>query len=74
VNSCIRRQAWERIPFPEIDFGEDQAWAFEVQKAGLATGYAAEAVVRHSHDYVRSSSSPAATTRRGSCGASSAIR
>lgn len=51
VNSCIRRSAWERIPFPEVDFGEDQAWAHEVQQAGLATGYAAEAVVRHSHEY-----------------------
>jgi len=51
VNSCIRRSAWERIPFPEIDFGEDQAWAFAVQEAGMATGYAADALVRHSHDY-----------------------
>lgn len=51
VNSCIRRSAWERIPFPEIDFGEDQAWARAVQAAGMATGYAERAVVRHSHDY-----------------------
>jgi rhamnosyltransferase len=51
VNSCIRRQAWERIPFPEIEFGEDQAWAFRVQQAGLATGYADRAIVRHSHAY-----------------------
>jgi rhamnosyltransferase len=51
VNSCIRKQSWERIPFPEIEFGEDQAWAFEIQKAGLATGYVEWAVVRHSHAY-----------------------
>ena len=51
VNSCIRRTAWERIPFPELDFGEDQSWAFEVQERGMATGYCASAVVRHSHDY-----------------------
>jgi rhamnosyltransferase len=51
VNSCIRRAAWERVAFPEIEFGEDQAWAFEVQQAGLATGYARDAAVRHSHDY-----------------------
>lgn len=51
VNSCIRRSAWERIPFPEVDFGEDQAWARAVQAAGMATGYAERAVVRHSHDY-----------------------
>jgi rhamnosyltransferase len=51
VNSCIRREAWARVPFPEIEFGEDQLWAREVQRAGMATGYADEAVVRHSHDY-----------------------
>lgn len=51
VNSCVRREAWERVPFPEIDFGEDQAWACEAQRAGLATGYVDDAVVRHSHDY-----------------------
>jgi rhamnosyltransferase len=51
VNSCIRRQSWERIPFPEIEFGEDQAWAFRIQQAGLATGYAERAIVRHSHAY-----------------------
>jgi rhamnosyltransferase len=51
VNACIRREAWQRVPFPEIDFGEDQAWAREAQAAGLATGYVDDAVVRHSHDY-----------------------
>ena len=51
VNSCIRRESWERVAFPEIEFGEDQAWAHDAQAAGLATGYADEAVVRHSHDY-----------------------
>lgn len=51
VNSCIRKRSWERIPFPEIEFGEDQAWAFAIQKAGLATGYVERAVVRHSHAY-----------------------
>jgi len=51
VNSCIRRQAWERIAFPEVGFGEDQAWASAVQSAGMATGYAERAVVRHSHEY-----------------------
>lgn len=51
VNSCIRRTAWERIPFPEVDFGEDQAWAAAVQSAGMATGYAEKAIVHHSHEY-----------------------
>ena len=51
VNSCIRKSAWKRIPFPEIDFGEDQAWSVGVQQAGLATAYAEHVLVRHSHAY-----------------------
>lgn len=51
VNSCINRWAWKRVPFPEIDFGEDQAWAYEIQQTGMETAYAELAVVRHSHDY-----------------------
>lgn len=51
VNSCINRWAWDQVPFPEIDFGEDQAWACQAQKSGLLTAYARHAVVRHSHDY-----------------------
>lgn len=51
VNSCIRRSAWQGIPFPEVDFGEDQAWALAVQSSGGVTGYAERAVVMHSHDY-----------------------
>jgi len=51
VNSCIRREAWQRVAFPEVDFGEDQAWAMEIHRSGVATGYVDEAVVMHSHDY-----------------------
>jgi rhamnosyltransferase len=51
VSSIIRRSAWEATPFPEVEFGEDQSWALAVQSAGGATGYAMEAVVRHSHAY-----------------------
>jgi rhamnosyltransferase len=51
VNSCIRRRAWEQFPFPEVDFGEDQAWADAVLSRGLALGHCMAATVRHSHDY-----------------------
>jgi rhamnosyltransferase len=51
VNSCIRREAWVKVPFREIPFGEDQAWASDAQRAGLATGFCADAAVYHSHDY-----------------------
>ena len=26
-NSCLRRSVWERLPFPEVAFAEDQTWA-----------------------------------------------
>ncbi len=50
-NSCIRRSAWEQIPFPEVDFGEDQAWAWRAIDAGYEKIYAGQAAVYHSHDY-----------------------
>jgi rhamnosyltransferase len=50
-SSVIRRAVWEKIPFPEVEFAEDQAWAEEVLKAGYKTIYAANSVVFHSHSY-----------------------
>jgi len=39
------------MPFPEVEFAEDQAWAEQVLKAGYKTAYAAKSVVVHSHSY-----------------------
>ena len=50
-NSCLRRSVWERIPFPDVDFAEDQIWAKTVIEAGYAKAYAPQAVVYHSHDF-----------------------
>ncbi|WP_035691798.1 glycosyltransferase family 2 protein [Azospirillum halopraeferens] len=50
-NSALRRTAWERVPFPDVEFAEDQAWAARALEAGFAKAYADRAVVRHSHDY-----------------------
>lgn len=50
-NSCIRRTVWEEIPFPNVDFAEDQIWAQKVLEAGYAKAYANNAVVFHSHNY-----------------------
>ncbi len=50
-NSCLRRAVWEKIPYPDIEFGEDQVWAAEILKAGYGKVYARDAVVFHSHDY-----------------------
>ena len=50
-NSAMRRTVWEKIPLPEVAFGEDQAWSEAMLKAGYARAYAKDAVVYHSHKY-----------------------
>ena len=50
-NAFLRRSVWQKIPYPEIDFAEDQAWARLIIEAGYLKGYAHDAVVYHSHDY-----------------------
>lgn len=50
-NSCMRRSVWEKYPYPEIEFGEDQAWADIIIKAGYSKLYVPTACVHHSHDF-----------------------
>jgi len=50
-NSCLRRSAWEQMPYPEVDYGEDQLWAWQAVKRGWSKLYCPQAVVYHSHDY-----------------------
>ena len=50
-NALIRRSVWAEIPFPEVDFAEDQAWAKRMIEAGYRKTYADAAVVYHSHDF-----------------------
>lgn len=50
-NSCLRRSTWERIPYPEVDYGEDQLWARDVISRGYWKAYAPQAIVFHSHEY-----------------------
>lgn len=50
-NACLRRSVWERIPFPDVDFAEDQLWAKAVLEAGYAKVYVPRACVYHSHDF-----------------------
>lgn len=49
-NSAMRRSVWEKLPYPEIDWGEDQVWCWEILKLGLTKAYADKARVWHSHD------------------------
>lgn len=50
-NSCLRRSVWERIPFPDVMFAEDQTWALQVIEAGHAKAFVPQAMVYHSHDF-----------------------
>ncbi|SNT63984.1 rhamnosyltransferase [Tardiphaga sp. OK246] len=50
-NACVRRNVWERYPYPDVSFAEDQIWAQTVIEAGYAKAYADDAAVFHSHQY-----------------------
>lgn len=50
-NALLRRSVWERHPYPEVDFSEDQAWARIIIEAGYKKAYSHDAVVYHSHNY-----------------------
>ncbi|CAM3416383.1 glycosyltransferase family 2 protein [Bordetella flabilis] len=50
-NALVRRAAWERIPYPDVEFAEDQLWAQQVIEGGWKIAYAHNACVYHSHDY-----------------------
>lgn len=50
-NGCLRRSVWERNPFPEADYGEDQHWAARVLAERYSLVYAPTACVIHSHEY-----------------------
>ncbi|MCF1504913.1 glycosyltransferase [Afifella sp. H1R] len=50
-NSCLRRSVWEKIPYRDVPFGEDQLYAEDIVAAGYQKVFAPNAVVYHSHDY-----------------------
>lgn len=50
-NSAMARAVWKVLPYPEIDWGEDQVWAWEVLRAGFHKAYVDDACVFHSHRY-----------------------
>jgi GT2 family glycosyltransferase len=51
ANGCVARRAWERVPFREVPYAEDQALALDMLRAGFAKAYMPEAAVVHSHEY-----------------------
>ena len=48
-NSAMSRAIWRILPYPEVDWGEDQVWAAEMLRLGFAKVYVDEAIVYHSH-------------------------
>lgn len=50
-NSLLRKSVWEKIPYPDVSFGEDQLWAKATIEAGYQKVYNPKAVVFHSHRY-----------------------
>lgn len=51
TSSVIRHHIWSQIPFPDVEFAEDQLWAKHVLEAGYKTAYCADSAVYHSHSY-----------------------
>jgi len=50
VSSCVRRSAWEEIPFDRTGFGEDVRWGKKVVEAGYKIVYEPRSAVLHSHE------------------------
>lgn len=50
-SSCLRKSIWQKNPYREIKYGEDQVWASDIINKGYEKIYAISSVVKHSHDY-----------------------
>jgi rhamnosyltransferase len=51
VASAIRRSVFAELPFPDLAFGEDSAWAARALEAGWRIRFTPESVVYHAHRY-----------------------
>jgi rhamnosyltransferase len=51
ANCAVLRSAWERVPFREVAYAEDQALALDMLHAGFAKAFVGDAAVVHSHVY-----------------------
>jgi rhamnosyltransferase len=51
VASAIRTSVFREIPFPDIAFGEDFAWAARALTAGWRIRFAPDSIVYHAHHY-----------------------
>jgi rhamnosyltransferase len=51
ANGAVSRAAWERVPFRDVPYAEDQRLALDMMNAGFSKVYVPAAGVVHSHDY-----------------------
>jgi glycosyltransferase involved in cell wall biosynthesis len=51
ANGCIRRSAWQSIPYPPAAYAEDHALAVAMLRGGWAKVFVPDAGVLHSHHY-----------------------
>jgi glycosyltransferase involved in cell wall biosynthesis len=51
ANGAISRAAWERVPFRDVPYAEDQQLAVDMLRAGFAKAFVPGAAVEHSHEY-----------------------
>lgn len=51
ANGALRRRAWERTPFRDVPYAEDQWLALDLLRAGWSRAFVPAAAVVHSHDY-----------------------
>lgn len=50
-NACLRRSVWEKHPYRDVNFAEDQFWAREMIELGYKKVYCPYAPVYHSHNF-----------------------
>lgn len=50
-NSCVRRSIFEKYPYADVNFSEDQIWAKQMIELGYKKLYCPSAPVYHSHNY-----------------------
>lgn len=50
-NSCVRRDIFEKYPYKDVNFAEDQIWAKKMIEMGYKKVYCPYAPVYHSHNY-----------------------
>ncbi|RVD20672.1 glycosyltransferase family 2 protein [Mesorhizobium sp. M4B.F.Ca.ET.017.02.2.1] len=50
-SSCLRKSVWEKYPYPDVSFAEDQLWAKMIVEAGYRKAFSWDSIVHHSHEY-----------------------